>query len=328
MCRIGYSGYNRHVDEVFSSIGNIIGPISVASAIAVGASAVAALVPLLSSAGIFSFAWQWFVGGMGLLPKRKKTWGTVYDAHTKRPIPFARVQLLDKNKRVLETRIADQEGRYGFLTTPESLMAQNLQISIVSNASQYVFPSQSPATVDAFIYNNLYYGDVVIVNDAALINFDIPMDPVRPSNIPLVIASPSIALGAVTAALADAGFWLGLILVPLNFIMMPGPLTLGVLFLFLGTASLRIWNIQEHPFGLVVDGTTGKPIPFALITLNDLSGKRVAFTVSDERGRYFIVVTQGSYQMTAFTSAAIAPSRQVVQFIEARKGWITRRIIL
>ncbi|MEK7638478.1 MAG: hypothetical protein AAB375_03590 [Patescibacteria group bacterium] len=312
--------------QTLSGASDVIEPISIASAVAVGASAVVALMPILGSSGAGAFLWQGLMGMLGLLPKRKKVWGTVYDSNTKRPIPFAKVQLMDRNKRVLETHIADKDGRYGFLTTPESLLAQNVQISILPSARDYLFPAHTAASVDTLVYNNLYYGDLITVNDKTLINFDIPMDPVRPSAAPLVVKSPSIVLGASVAAIADAGFWLGLIMIPLNAIIAPSPFTLGVLFLFLGTASLRIWGISEHPFGTITDSATGRPMPFALITLNDLSGKHVGFTVSDERGRYFLVADKGTYEMTIFTPATIVPIRQSKQIIEARKGWITREI--
>ncbi len=319
-------GTGGGIGGALSGASSTIGLISMAASVAVILSALMALSGL--GAGAFAFAWQWFQGVLGLLPARKKVWGTVYDSNTKRPIPFAKVQLMDRNKRVLETRIADKDGRYGFLTSPESLMAQNVQISILPGANGYLFPSHAPVTVDTFVYNNLYFGDLITVSDKTLINFDVPMDPVRPSATPLLLKSPSIALGASVAAIADAGFWLGVIMVPLNFILNPNPFTLGVLFLFFGTASLRIWGISEHPFGTVTDNQTGRAMPFALITLNDLTGKRIGFTVTDEQGRYFLVAERGTYEINVFTPAAIQPTRQARSTIEARKGWITRELKL
>lgn len=316
----------KALQQALAGAGGVIGTISVASAVAVAVSAAIALLSILSSSGGIAFVWQGFMSMLGLLPKRKKVWGTVYDSNTKRPIPFAKVQLLDRNKRVLETHIADKEGRYGFLATPESLQAQNVQISLMPTATGYAFPAHAGASVDTFVYNNLYYGDLITVSDQKLINFDIPMDPLRPSVAPLVMKSPSILLGASVAAIADAGFWLGLIMIPLNVILAPSPFTFGVLFLFLGTASLRIWGIKEHPFGTVIDTSSGRPMPFALITLSDLSGKRIGFTVSDEQGRYFLVADRGTYEMTIFTPATVIPTRQHKQTIEARKGWITREL--
>lgn len=302
----------------------VITPIAVASMVTAFASTVIVLIPLFSSAGsgMAAFGYQWFMGFLGLLPKRKKVWGTVYDANTKRPIPFAKVQLIDRNRRVLETHIADKDGRYGFLTTPESLMAQHIQIAIMPSQGGYLFPSKTPSSIDTFVYNNLYYGDMIEVNDQMLINFDIPMDPIRASAAPLVLKSPSIALGASVAALADTGFWLGLIMVPLNFALAPNPFTFGTLCLFLGTASLRLFGISEHPYGVVTDAS-GHPVAFALITLNDVGGQRKAFTVSDERGRYFLVVEKGTYDVQVVTPATVSPMRRTTMTVNAKKGWIT-----
>jgi hypothetical protein len=115
-------------------------------------------------------------------------------------------------------------------------------------------------------------------------------------------------------------------MVPLAFIISPNAFTLGTVFVFLGTASLRVWGITERPFGTISDAKTGIPIPFALITLNDLSGKRVGFAVSDEQGRYFIVAEHGTYELTVFTPATIVPPRQFKGRVDVKKGWLTRPI--
>jgi hypothetical protein len=128
--------------------------------------------------------------------------------------------------------------------------------------------------------------------------------------------------------MADAGFWLGMIMVPLSFLVNPNPFTFGTLCVFLGTASLRLFGITEHPFGTVKDAKTGAAMPFALMTLNDTAGKRIAFAVSDERGRYFMVVEKGEYTLTVFTPAAIQPPRKAMQTVRAKKGWITREIVV
>lgn len=318
------------MNDFFQSLAQaepVIGPLAFASAVAVAISAIATIVPLVGP-GLISFIWQSFRTVAGLLPQRKSTWGTAYDANTKRPIAYAKIQLIDRNRRVLETRISDKDGRYGFLTTPESLQARNITVSIIASRAGYVFPSQTTPGIDTFVYNNLYYGDPIAVNEKTLVNFDIPMDPLKPSPSPLLAKSPSIALGASVAAIADAGFWLGIIIVPLGFIINPNPFTFGTLCLFLGTASLRLFGIAEHPFGTVVDARTGRPMPFALMTLNDLTGKRVAFAVSDEQGRYFLVAEKGKYELVVYASASVQPPRQTKHVIEATRGWITREIKL
>ncbi len=308
-----------------SGVSTIISPAAFVSAVAVTVSALAATLPLIGP-GAGSFLYQWCMGILGLLPSRKKTWGTVYDARTKRPIPFAKVQLLDRNRRVLETRIADSSGRYGFLTTPESLSAQRIAVYLASSRAGYVFPSRTPASVDGLVYGNLYYGDLIEVSDQALLNVDIPLDPIAIPSAPPVRISPSIALGISVAAIADIGFWLGLAIVPLGFALQPDPFSFGVLCVFLGTASLRLFGITEHPFGVVRDARTGHALPFALITIDDATGKRAGFAISDERGRYFLVVGHGMYNMTISTPATIRPLRQAKLTVNTRKGWITREL--
>lgn len=304
---------------------------AIASVVIVVTSAIWALAPLVGAIGHGSlrYALQRIRMSMLRLPERKSVWGIVYDSDTKRPIPFAKIQLIDEHNRVLETRVADGEGKYGFLTRPESIIVErDRTIRLSPSASGYEFPSHAVPTVDHHIYGDRYTGQRIDVRQDMLVNFDIPMDPLRRSSRPLIVKSPSVALGAYTAAVADAGFWLGLVLVPLNAILSPNPFSFGVLFLYLGTASLRIWGITERPYGVVTDAQTGRAMPFALITLDDDGGRRVAHTVSDEHGRYFLATGRGTYTMTVHTPAPVLPPRQFREVIEARKGWITRAVKL
>jgi hypothetical protein len=328
----GVGGMLEIIATTLGGAENVIVPISLASSAVVTASAVMAIIPLFTgSVGVAAMGaalWDWLMSLFGLLPRRKKVWGTVYDSSTKRPIPFVKVQLLGRNKRVLETRTADKDGRYGFLTTPMSMLIEEVEISIVPIMKDYSFPSRVTPTVETFVYSNIYRGEPIKVSNEMLINFDVPMDPLHPSRKPLVLTSPSIALGASVAAVSDAGFWLGLVMVPLNFLLAPNPFTLGVLCLFLGAASLRIWGIGEHPFGTVIDSATGRPMPFALITLNDLTGKRVAFAVTDELGRYFLVAPRGIHELVVHAPGATQPPRQSKQVLDVRRGWITKRVVV
>lgn len=304
-------------------------PITIGSALIVVVCGVSVVVPLVAAGnalGLIRFGWQSFMSSFRSLPGRKRTWGTVYDSSTKRPVPFAKVQLFDPNARVLETRITDGQGRYGFLTTPESLMSVSVRAQIRVDAAGYVFPSVVPPTVDSLLYGNLYYGAPMTVEQQTLINVDIPVDPVRPLKVSLATAAPSVAAGAAVAAMADSVFWIGMLAVPLSFFLEPNPFTLGTLFLFLGTVSLRVFGITERPFGTVAESRTGNAVPFALITLNAKSGSRVAFTVTDERGRYFLVTEGGNFDLTVHTPANVQPPRSVTVLLSVRKGWVAEEI--
>ena len=86
------------------------------------------------------------------LYRRRKPWGTVYDAVTKRPIDPAYVTVMKGREKIAEA-ITDINGRYGFL-----LSAGTYQLR--AQKTHYIFPSQlMNRAVSDEVYNNLYYGE-------------------------------------------------------------------------------------------------------------------------------------------------------------------------
>jgi len=300
------------------------------SLIVVVATTTAALIPFLAAGnalGFFRFGWQSFGDAFRSLPSRKRTWGVVYDSETLSPLPFAVVRLLGLNKRILEKRVADARGRYAFISTPSSLRQKEVTMELDVEHEGYKFPSSGPGTMDSLLYGNIYRGGNMTVQEGQIINVDVPLDPSRKADVSHASKAPSVVVGVATAAMADAGLWVGLVAVPLAFALSPNPFSLGVLFLFLGATSLRLFGVVEHPFGTVSD-PKGLAVPYALLTLHDDSGKRVAFAVSDPKGRYVMAVKKGSYVLSAHTPANVAPPRELERSISSRKGWITQQIIL
>ena len=292
------------------------------------------VIPLIAAGnvlGFFRFGMQSLVKVSGVLPSRKRVWGTVYDARTKKPLPFANVRLMGRDRRVLEQRIADSSGRYAFLTTGATLQEADRQVLIEADYTGYAFPSHEEVTAsDSFLYDNLYHGQLVSVDEAALINYDIPLDPVgdvgrRPVG---VHDAPSIGAGLAAAAMADVVLWIGFIAVPLAFVMQPSPFTFGFVCLFAGTASLRLFGIAERPFGTVSEKGSDKAVPFALLTLKDESGTRVGQAVSDEKGRYVIQTHRGTFMLAVHTPANVQPPRIASYRISTRKGWLAKRLEL
>ncbi len=58
------------------------------------------------------------------IPHRPKTWGIVYDAHSRRPLGNAVVRIFDPTyNKLLETQVTDGRGRYAFLVGPNEYYA-------------------------------------------------------------------------------------------------------------------------------------------------------------------------------------------------------------
>jgi len=262
------------------------------------------------------------------LKRRARVWGVVYDTATKRPVPAAKVELLSEDGRLLETRFADRDGRYGFLTTPQSVHQEEMRVSVRAQKPGYRFPTTSVAAdVDYVVYDRLYKGGVVTIRQDAVINYNIPMDPVS-ARRPSLSGWGSSLVGTAGDRLLAFGFYVGLVAVPLNYWLQPSGKNLAILIAFF-TANLFRLLVVYRPYGMTVDAATGKPLPFALVTLVDTAGGRVGFAVSDEHGRFILSGQRGqAMDVVAYTPANIAPQRTTTMRISSlgSRGWITLRL--
>jgi len=260
--------------------------------------------------------------------KRSKPWGTVYDSVTKKPIPFVKVKLLDEHSRILESKITDKEGRFGFLISPKSLVGEGIKIQLIAEKKSYSFPSAKvEPPKDTILYENVYAGGVITIQVDKAANFDLPMDPEK-IELKEVVKIPARKFHNFYTKIIDFSFWVGFITAPLGYLSDPNLFSFIILILFLILAFFRVFGLKEKPYGLVIDAENKKPMPFALITLNDKLGHRKGFTVSDERGRYFLITPKGDFNLNIFTPADIQPQRSTVKEVETKKGWIAEEIKL
>ena len=286
------------------------------------AALLAALIQKEIVAGLFSL-YQIFG-----LRRKARVWGVIYDTATKRPVPMAKVELYDEAGRLLETRFADTDGRYGFLTSPSSVRVESMNVSIKASKPGYRFPSTSASgDVDYVVYDRLYKGGVITLRQDGIINYNIPLDPTSARRVSLSGFGRSL-VGTVGDRLLAFGFYIGLIIVPLNYYLLPTKANLIILIGFLLVNLFRLFVVYR-PYGISIDAATGKPLPYALITLNDISGNRVMFAVSDEFGRYILSGKPGeTYDVAAYTPAQISPQRVAKLRVSGLRGrgWVTERI--
>ncbi|MFA5778408.1 MAG: hypothetical protein WC870_02910, partial [Candidatus Paceibacterota bacterium] len=111
-----------------------------------------------------------------------------------------------------------------------------------------------------------------------------------------------------------------------NSIVNPNAINFTILGLILFTFLLRTSGFKLKPFGLTKDRETNHSLPFGFLALHNQAGERTNFTVSDDRGRYFLLTAKGNYLLKAFTPSHILPTRTTEIPITTRKGWISREI--
>ena len=261
------------------------------------------------------------------IKRKPKPWGTVYDSSTKKPISFARVEILNKESRKLESVVADSNGRYGFLISNQ--IYKHFVIQLRASQNNYTFPSQQqPGMSEQIAYPNIYRGGLVNAVEG-LNNFDLPMDPVgKPLTHNFYPNITSMKLNNILTETADVFFVVGAIFGIINFIINPNSFNFVFLIAILLTYVLRTFGFKLKSFGLTKDKDTSQAMPFSLVALHDLSGERAGFTVSDDRGRYFLLTSKGKHVIKAYTPSYISPMRTRDIPISTSKGWVSQEIRL
>ena len=254
--------------------------------------------------------------------KKAKPWGTVYDAYTKRPLPYARVEILNEQARKLQSTIADANGRYSFLVS-----GNMSNVALRAYLTKYDFPSkEEPSVIERKIYPNIYQGGFVNPT-SGLTNYDLPMDPRGKSLVRnFYFGISSVGVNNFLAKTANVLFALGLILGLVNVFVDPGIMSFLILGVILLTFLLRNSGFKLKPFGLTKNAETNKPLPFGLVALHNQGGERISFTVSDDIGRYFLLTEKGNYLLKAFTPSFISPARTKEILISTHRGWISREV--
>ena len=253
----------------------------------------------------------------------------MYNSRTKQPLPFTKIHLIGPDARVLETRITDRDGRYGFLINAAGIHSSaTISLRLFPVREGFTFPSQKiTGASDTVLYDHIYHGSMIEVHTRELVRFDIPMDPVDNGMVDSVTRMPRIHLHNVITTLSHVMFWIALVALPLNAIFHPTMLNIVMLVVFiLLNLVIVIGDLQQRPYGLVLDRRGGLPVPYSLITLQDPQGQRRGFTVSDEHGRYFLLSEKGSFTITTHTPAHISPPRSEDESLQTDRGWIAKKL--
>lgn len=225
--------------------------------------------------------------------RRRKEFGVIYNALTKRPIDLAVIRLIrTSNGKLVRTLVTDRQGRYAFLVEPGEYRIE------VSKPS-YVFPTHvlRDRKEDAR-YLDLYHGEPLRVGEkGATITANIPIDPLDASKTARqlvweeigrrfqdVMSASSAVFTLVAALLYRQPYLYGLLAIQT-----------ALLFLFRRLARPP----RPKSWGIVYDKRTKKPIPFAVARVVETRYSKVLESrVTDGAGRYNFLVGNEKYVVT------------------------------
>lgn len=287
--------------DVIEAPVSTIAPVSAPIGVAVGASQAVLLATNVNS---LYDVYLLFLKLIGLLTglfrkKRSEPWGVVYDSVTKRPLDPAYV--IAKLKEGIKSKgeaITDLDGRYGFLLNPGEYI-------IEANKTHYKFPSEKlKGRNKDELYENLYFGDPFRVREGGVVHYNIPLDPMefdwnefakkQDQVFRVYSKSQNIRLWIFNII-----FYVGLVFSALSLAITPTLINALVVCVYSGILGFQIFWKVTHKVTRIVNKTTGMPIPFALVRVW-LSGLNtvVKKTVADEFGRFYFLVSPGTYYIT------------------------------
>lgn len=230
----------------------------------------------------------------GLVFRRKRSWGVVYDVRTGKPLNMAIVNIYDPAGHVRERKITDKYGTYVFLVPAG-------QYNLGVEREGYVMTILDEKSPTA--YANSYSGAVLEIDKPDIIDLNIPMKSLKDESV----APTDVAALQLKKSLNNLGYKIFAFFFYFGYALSVATLffTSNIIFnsiivgFYTVCAVVRNFGIREDKWGVVI-GEAGAVAPFTTIQFfSRQTGEFAVRTVSDEMGRYILTLREGEYEMKA-----------------------------
>ncbi len=238
-----------------------------------------------------------FTEPLGILGRRRRGWGVIYNSLTKQPVDLAVVRLYDKNtNQLVQTRVTDKNGRYQFIVKEPG------KYHITVTKPEYSFPTKIlRGKKEDVKYLDLYFGQSIVVKPGGkegIITVNIPVDPAKQDN------SNKKAVGLyLTRRLQNLIASLGILLSAFTCIISPRPLIISLLLLHLIFYCLfrrLAFPFRPKSWGVIYDKSNRHHLAYAVARIYDQQYNRLLESqVADPAGRYSFLVGNNVYYVTA-----------------------------
>lgn len=262
-----------------------------AAAVAVANSAIAAQATL--SVDFLRYLLFFLSQPILLIKRRKrKAWGTVYNALSRLPEDLVIVRLRDEAGKIIGSEVTDKVGRFSFLVSAGKYRLEAMK-------ANFVFPSVFAKDKKEDIqYLDIYHGETIEVGgEGAVITPNIPIDPAGKDLADAAIVKKD-RWHKIQGYVALTGPLLGLA----SYIIKPS-WPVGLLFLLGIAVYLFFRRFATVPapknWGIVKETEKIEPIPGAVLRIFALPyDKMLDSRVTDKRGRYNFQVGNSQFYLT------------------------------
>lgn len=231
-----------------------------------------------------------------LFKKQREKWGVVYDSLSKVPVDLAIVRLYSKkDKKLIQTRITDKNGRYLLNAREEGLYYLTVE------KPGFIFPTRYlKGDKDDIKYLDLYHGEMVEVRkNNTTVSVNIPVDSAEKKALPASLVIKHYLRENFRLMVSYLGIILALIVV----IVIPTVVTVAALILHLILYLIfRRLIVPPKPksWGIIYDKKDKKPLAQSVIRIFDLKFNKLLETqVADRKGRYAFLVGKNKFQVSA-----------------------------
>ncbi len=230
------------------------------------------------------------------LRKKRRPWGVIYNSFDKRPLAGAVVKIIEVNSgNVRETRVTDNQGRFGFLV-------EKGKYELTVAKPGFVFPSRkivlNKNKSDGY-FSNVYLGGPFLFKENFL-SMNIPLDMQK---------KPSTSTKYFVLFLRFARFFerfrFPLLIFGTLFSFFNLYLFRSILDLIFVLIYILLWffEIIERrkikPYGEVQD-EDGEFLDLVVVRFfRQDSDKLVATTITNKEGKFFVLLPRGNYFLTA-----------------------------
>ncbi|MBT7348797.1 carboxypeptidase regulatory-like domain-containing protein, partial [Candidatus Falkowbacteria bacterium] len=284
---------------------------SVASLATVGATGA-------SGAGVLTYLQFLFTQPLLLLTKkRRKGWGIVYDAASKKPVDLAVVRVYNaETKKLVRTKVTDKAGRYEFILKPGKYY-------IEVQKKDYKFPCKilDKVTTDGH-FEDVYYGEVIEVQERDAVSMPIALDPIKLAQkgekvMKLFWFKKTQTLFTLIAPVAAI----------VSFIINPtlkfGLLIVGQVALYFLFSRLAKGD-KPKSWGIVRDLENKKTLSRTIVRVFETKFNKLLDTqVTDGKGRYAFLVGNQEYYVTAEKPGYYQKRSEVFNLEKEETGYLT-----